>query len=71
MESLKTIAKWHENPVATPAEKRLREKHDVLIDAEKGGDGVYGKGQRAVVGFAEDRQAAGQARGEISEDHEG
>ena len=35
MESLKTIAKWHENPVATPAEKRLREKHDVLIDAQK------------------------------------
>ena len=35
MESLKTIAKWHENSVATPAEKRLREKHDVLIDAQK------------------------------------
>ncbi len=35
MESLKTIAKWHENPVATPAEKRLREKHDVLIAAQK------------------------------------
>ena len=35
MENLKTIAKWHENSVATPAEKRLREKHDVLIDAQK------------------------------------
>ena len=35
MESLKTIAKWHENSVATPAEKRLREKHDELIDAQK------------------------------------
>ena len=35
MESLKTIAKWYENSVATPAEKRLREKHDVLIDAQK------------------------------------
>ena len=35
MESLKTIAKWHENPVATPAEKRLREKHAASIDAQK------------------------------------
>ena len=35
MENLKTIAKWHENSVATPAEKRLREKHDVLIAAQK------------------------------------
>jgi hypothetical protein len=35
MESLKTIAKWHENPIATPAEKQLREKHDGLIAAQK------------------------------------
>ena len=35
MENLKTIAKWHENSVATPAETRLREKHDVMIAAQK------------------------------------
>ena len=35
MESLKTIAKWHENPVATPAEKQLRAKHDALVAAQK------------------------------------
>ena len=35
MESLKTIAKWHENPIATPAEKQLREKHTALVGAQK------------------------------------
>ena len=35
MESLKTIAKWHENPIATPAEKQLREKHAALVGAQK------------------------------------
>ena len=35
MESLKTIAKWHENPIYTPEEKKLKEKSDGLIDAQK------------------------------------
>ena len=35
MESLKTISTWHENPVATPAEKQLRAKHDALVAAQK------------------------------------
>ena len=35
MESWKTIAKWHENPLATPAEKKLREKHLALVEAQK------------------------------------
>lgn len=35
MESLKTIAKWHENPVYTPEEKKLKEKSDGLIAAQK------------------------------------
>ena len=41
MESLKTIAKWHENPVATPAEKRLREKHAASIAAQKKGVAAF------------------------------
>ena len=41
MESLKTIAKWHENPVATSAEKRLREKHAVSIAAQKKGVAAF------------------------------
>ena len=35
MNSLKTIAKWHENPVYTPKEKKLREKSEELIAAQK------------------------------------
>ena len=35
MDSLKTIAKWHEHSFATPAEKKLKEKHDALIAAQK------------------------------------
>jgi len=35
MESLKTIAKWHEHSFATPAHKELKKKHDALIDAQK------------------------------------
>jgi hypothetical protein len=35
MTSLKTIAKWHEYSLATPAEKKLREKHDALVAAQK------------------------------------
>ncbi|SVB20211.1 uncharacterized protein METZ01_LOCUS173065, partial [marine metagenome] len=35
MESLKTIAKWHENPIYTSEEKKLKEKSDGLIDAQK------------------------------------
>ena len=41
MESLKTIAKWHENPVATPAEKQLREKHAASIAAQKKGVAAF------------------------------
>jgi len=35
MNSLKTIAKWHENPIYTPEEKKLKEKSDGLIAAQK------------------------------------
>ncbi len=35
MISLKTIAKWHEHSLATPGEKKLREKHDALVEAQK------------------------------------
>ena len=35
MDSLKTIAKWHEHSFATPAQKKLKEKHDALIAAQK------------------------------------
>ena len=35
MESLKTIAKWHEHSFATPAHEELKKKHDALIDAQK------------------------------------
>ncbi len=35
MESLKTIAKWHEHSFATPAQKELKKKHDALIAAQK------------------------------------
>ena len=35
MDSLKTIAKWHENSFATPGQIKLREKHGVLIAAQK------------------------------------
>ena len=35
MDSLKTIAKWHEHSFATPEEKKLKEKHDALIAAQK------------------------------------
>ena len=35
MDSLKTIAKWHEHSFATPAEKKLKEKHDALIATQK------------------------------------
>ena len=35
MTSLKTIAKWHEYSLATPAEKKLKEKHDALVEAQK------------------------------------
>ena len=41
MESMKTIAKWHENPVATPAEKQLREKHAASIAAQKKGVAAF------------------------------
>ena len=35
MDSLKTIAKWHEHSFATPAQKELKKKHDALIAAQK------------------------------------
>ncbi len=35
MDSLKTIAKWHEHSFATPEEKKLKEKYDALIAAQK------------------------------------
>ena len=35
MDSLKTIAKWHEHSFATPAQKKLKEKHAALIAAQK------------------------------------
>jgi cytochrome c553 len=35
MDSLKTIAKWHENSLATPEENRLKENHDALISAQQ------------------------------------
>ncbi|MDE2680711.1 MAG: DUF1549 and DUF1553 domain-containing protein, partial [Verrucomicrobiota bacterium] len=35
MDSLKTIAKWHEHSFATPAHKKLKEKHEALIAAQK------------------------------------
>jgi len=35
MDSLKTIAKWHEHSFATPVHKELKKKHDALIDAQK------------------------------------
>ena len=35
MDSLKTIAKWHEHSFATPAQKKLKEKHHALIAAQK------------------------------------
>jgi hypothetical protein len=35
MDSLKTIAKWHEHSFATPAHKKLKEKHAALIAAQK------------------------------------
>jgi len=35
MDSLKTIAKWHEHSFATPAHKKLKEKHEALIATQK------------------------------------
>jgi hypothetical protein len=35
MDSLKTIAKWHEHSFATPEQIKLKEKHGVLISAQK------------------------------------
>jgi len=35
MDSLKTIAKWHEHSFATPAHKELKKKHAALIDSQK------------------------------------
>jgi hypothetical protein len=35
MDSLETIAKWHENSLATPAENKLKENHDALISAQQ------------------------------------
>jgi len=35
MNSLKTIAKWHEHSFATPEQIKLKEKHDLLISAQK------------------------------------
>jgi hypothetical protein len=35
MDSLVTIAKWHENSLATPDQTRLEEKHAALINAQK------------------------------------
>jgi hypothetical protein len=35
MDSLKTIAKWHEHSFATPAQKNLKKKHGALIAAQK------------------------------------
>ena len=34
MDSLSTIAKWHENPVPTPEEDKLSEQHEALIAAQ-------------------------------------
>ena len=35
MDSLKTIAKWHENSLATPEENKLKQNHDALISAQQ------------------------------------
>lgn len=35
MDSLKTIAKWHENSLATPEENKLKEDHDALISSQQ------------------------------------
>ncbi len=35
MDSLETIAKWHENSLATPEESKLKENHDAVISAQQ------------------------------------